>query len=329
MNSIISTPKSSVASSVIGFPVRTIKASLSPEGIDGLAGVLCGLQDLGGVVAVQIDAADIGLREDFQLGGEVVLKVGMLDGGDMVGADVQEAGGGEAGAQGAVVLQGLARHLHGQIVHPGGHGIAEVALQIQRLRSGEVGLKSLHTVIGVDGGDHTALGLLFSLLIGVQNILKVISGGRFTLSTGNADDIQGLGGVVIAQIGQGSDGAAHIADQNTGQIHLGIGGQRDVGHGPLVLRHGEKLGFEMGALTDEEGAGNHAAGVVGDKRDLLRPVQSLGQGSDEVVLLQQDEVVVECMFHGNTSKDYLMKMSRRGRRQASTLRSARTAMASV
>lgn len=92
---------------------------------------LGGGQHPAGVFAVQIDAPHLRLGEDPQLGGEVVLKVGVLDGGDVVQADVQEAGGGEAGAQGAVVLQRLAGHLHGEVGDAGRHRVGKVPLEIQ------------------------------------------------------------------------------------------------------------------------------------------------------------------------------------------------------
>lgn len=66
-----------------------------------------GGQHPAGVFAVQIDAPHPPPRRSAAWR-EVVLKVGVLD-GEMVQADVQEAGG-EAGAQGAVVLQRLAGH---------------------------------------------------------------------------------------------------------------------------------------------------------------------------------------------------------------------------
>ena len=243
------------------------------EGVDRLAAGPGGLQHPVGVVAVQIDAADPGLGENAELGGEVVLKVRVLDGRNVVLADVQKAGGGEVGAQGAVVLQSLAGHLHGQVLHPRGNSVGEVALEVQRLGGGEVGLELLHPVVGVDGGDHAGGGLPLPFHVLVQNILQVVGGGGLALGAGDADDLQLSRGVVIEQVGQRSDGQAHVRHQNAGQVHLGIGGQADIGHGAFVLGHLQKLSLEVGALAEKQGAGDHLPGVVGHQSHRGRPVQ--------------------------------------------------------
>ena len=98
------------------------------EGDDPGAGLPGGLQDPVGVVGVQVDAGGGGLAEDPELGGEVVLKVRVLDGGDVVQADVQEDGGGELHVHHPVILQGLAGDLHGEVAHFALHSVGEVAL---------------------------------------------------------------------------------------------------------------------------------------------------------------------------------------------------------
>ena len=142
------------------------------------------------MVAVQIDAVDGPLAEDPKLGGEVVLKVGVLDGGDVVVADVEKGGGGEIGAQGAVVLQGLAGHLHGQVLQSGLHRVGEVALEVQGVRRGDVGLKAVHPVVGVDGGDQAGLRLALLRHVLVQNVLQIVGGGGLALGPRQADDLQ-------------------------------------------------------------------------------------------------------------------------------------------
>ena len=189
------------------------------------------------MVAVQIHAGDAGLGENFQLGGEIVLKVRVLDGGDVVGADVQKAGSGKVGTQGAVILQRLAGHLHGHIAQAVVPGVGKVPLKLQGLRGGEVGLELLCAVIGVDGGDDARGGAALPRQILVQNILQVIGGGRFALGPGDANDVQITGGVAVVQVGQGGDGLPHVRHLDTGQVHLGIGLQADIGHGSLVPGH--------------------------------------------------------------------------------------------
>ena len=141
------------------------------EGDHRLPGGLGGGEHLGGVVAVQVDAVHLGLAENFQLGGEVVLEVRVLDGGDVVVADVEKTGGGKFRTQGAVVLQRLAGHLHGQVLQPRLCGVGQVPLEVQGLRSGQVGLKALRPVVGVDGGDDPRLPLALAGAVRVQHRL--------------------------------------------------------------------------------------------------------------------------------------------------------------
>ena len=219
------------------------------------------------MVAVQIDAGHISLVENFQLGGEIVLKIGMLYGRNVVAADVEETGGGEVGIQGAVILQRLAEHLHGDEGNPRRDGVGKMAVQFQRFGGGQMGLKAIHAVVGVDGGDHAALTLVLLLEVLVQNVLEVVGGGGFSLGTGDADHIQLLGRLVVVQVGQPRQTQAHILHQNTGKIHLGIGRFRDIGNGTLFLGLSQIVSLEVRTLTVKQGAGNNFPGIVGNQID--------------------------------------------------------------
>ena len=123
------------------------------------------------MVGVQVHAGGGRLRKDPQLGGEIVLKVGVLNGRDVVGADVQEDGGGELHVEHPVVLQGLAGDLHGQVAHVSGHAVGKVPLQVQGLGGGQVGLEPLHAVVGLDAADDPAGLLLLGGQILIEDIL--------------------------------------------------------------------------------------------------------------------------------------------------------------
>ena len=264
------------------------------EGNQTLSRLPGGGQHPFGVVAVQVDAVDRPLSEDAQLRGEIVLKVGVLDGGDVVIADVEEAGGGEVGAQRAVVFQGLAGHLHGQVLQPGLDRMAEVALEVQGVGGGDVGLEPLHPVVGVDGGDDAALRPTRLRHISVQDGFQIVGGGGFALGTRQADDLQLPRGVVKEQVGQGGDGAAHVAHLETGQRNLRVGGLAHIGGGSPVPGHCQELRLEVGSLTEEQGAGDHLPGVVGHQLYRGGPVQLLRDRSgQQTPLLQQSDIVVE------------------------------------
>jgi hypothetical protein len=133
----------------------------------------------------------------------------VLDGGDVVVADVQEHGGGELHAHHPVILQGLGGDLHGQVVQPRRGGVGQMALQVQGLGGGEVRLEAFYPVVGVNGADDPALGPRFARLILVKNILQVIRGGTFPFCTGDAHHMELAGGVVVVEIGQQAMAAAH------------------------------------------------------------------------------------------------------------------------
>ena len=105
-----------------------------------------------------------------------------------------------------MVLQGLAGHLHGQVLQPRLCGVGQVPLEVQGLRGGQVGLKALHPVVGVDGGDDPRLPLALAGAIHVQHRLQVVGGRGLALGAGEADYLQLARGVVIAQIGHKGHG---------------------------------------------------------------------------------------------------------------------------
>ncbi|CCY27433.1 unknown [Firmicutes bacterium CAG:114] len=129
------------------------------------------LQHPVGVVAVQVHAGRGGLGKNPQLGGKIVLEIRVLNGRDVVHADVQEDRGGKLHVFHPVILQRLAGDLHGEVPHAGGHPVGKVALQVQGLWGGQVGLKLLHPVIGLNGGDHPAGGLALGGQVLVKDIL--------------------------------------------------------------------------------------------------------------------------------------------------------------
>ena len=68
-----------------------------------------------GVFGVGIDAAKTAGIENFKLGGEIIFKVGVLDGADVVAADVQKCADVERDAAHAAVFERLGRSLHHKV----------------------------------------------------------------------------------------------------------------------------------------------------------------------------------------------------------------------
>ena len=171
------------------------------EGEDPGAVLPSGVEDPGHLVGVQVHHRQVGVGEDLQLGGEVVLKIRVLNGGDVVVADIEKDGGGEIHAVHAVVLQGLAGDLHGEVLQAGGHGVGKMALQVQGLRRGEVGFEPLHAVKGVDGGDDAAGPLLPGGEVLVKDIFEVVRGGGLALGAGDPHHAELAAGMVVVEVG--------------------------------------------------------------------------------------------------------------------------------
>ena len=264
------------------------------EGEHGPACLPGGLQDPVGVITVQIDAVHPGLGEDLQLGGEVVLKIRVLHRGDVVIANVEEAGGGKAGTQGTVIFQSLAGHLHGEVLQPRVGGVGQVALEVQRLWGGEMGLEALHPVIGVDRGDDTSLPSPLPAPPGIQNGFQVVGGGRLPFGPREANHLQPPRGMAVAQVGQQGHGPAQIGEPQAGEGTVRIECLAGVEEGPPFPGGLQIFLPKMGALTEKQGPRDHVPGVAGDQGHRGAPVQAVRDGvSQKVLLLQQGQICAQ------------------------------------
>ena len=244
------------------------------------------------VVAVQVDAGVFGLLENQQLGVEVVLQIGVLHRGDVILPDVEEHRAGQLHPDHPAVLQRLAGHLHGQVVRPGGHGVEQVLLEIQRLRRGQLGGFALHPVVGDDGGQQGALPVVLPGQPGVHDGLEVVGRGGLALGAGDAGDLQRPGGVAEGPVGQQAHGLPDVGDLDAGQGHLRVGRLADVGKGPLPHGVPQVLGLELGPLADKQGVGDHHLGVAGHQRHRAGGVGGQGGIVRHQLVAEQQLIVV-------------------------------------
>ena len=153
------------------------------------------------MVTVQIDAGGTGLPEDEEFGGKIVRPIGVLHRGDVVLADVEEHRAGQIHPDDPAVFEGLAGELHGHILAPGGHRVEEVPLEIQRLRSGELGGTALQPIVGDDGGEDGTLPQALTGSPSVHNGFDIVGRGGLALGTGNPGDGKAAGGMAVGVIG--------------------------------------------------------------------------------------------------------------------------------
>lgn len=210
------------------------------------------------MVGAKVDDRSSALLEQAQLGAEVILEIRMLDTGDVVAADVQEAADVEAQPQDPFVLERLAGHLHHHLAPAGIDRVAQMAPQIGRLGCGVVALVAHHTVIRLDGTQNRRLDPC-----GEQYGAKHVGYRRFALGARDADDLEVAIGVLVQHRRQQRHGAPHIIDRDDrrarsnrhqlGRRHQTIADtlaqvrSGTAGNGAL-----EKTRFESGAFAHEQ-----------------------------------------------------------------------------
>ena len=125
---------------------------------DEVAAILGVLDDAVCILGVGIDAAEAAGIENFKLGGEIIFKVGVLDGADVVAADVQKCADVKRDAAHAAVFERLGRGFHHKVGNAGLVSVFKVLVELEHLGRGDVGLLGALAVVVVDRGENGALG---------------------------------------------------------------------------------------------------------------------------------------------------------------------------
>ena len=229
-------------------------------------------QDAVGVVGVEVDHRAAALLEDLQLGGEVILEVLVLDGADVVEADVQKAPDGEVDAVGAVVLERLARDLHHKAAEARVSGVGQVAPQVGALGSRVARRAVLNAVVGLDGADDAAAAGPARM---VEDRSEHVGAGRLALGAGDADD----GQVAVGASRGGGGGDGHGTSQlacghgEGGKARFGASELAElvrssqVGDGAGLACRGQKRRPKRRALAHKEVACADSARVACGARD--------------------------------------------------------------
>ena len=126
------------------------------------------------VVHVQVHHGAVALGEQLELARKVVFERGVLDGRDVVLADVGESAHGELHAVGAVVLERLARGLHDHVLAAADHRVAQAALQLEGLGRGELGDAALHAVVEVDAREQRAFRAAGHARVQVEHAFEIV-----------------------------------------------------------------------------------------------------------------------------------------------------------
>ena len=160
-----------------------------------------------GMCACRAENQGTAILHNLTFAVEVILECRMLDGADMVRADIEECGDVESNSENTINFVGLRRNLHNQVFHAVISGFAHHTERIHGLRGGQIGLDIGMSVKAIiDGGEQCA----FAAGAAVEHGLGEVGGSGFSLGSGNADDFQLVLRVPIECRGQQTHGFARV-----------------------------------------------------------------------------------------------------------------------
>ena len=191
----------------------------------------------------------------------------MLDGRDVVLADVDETSDGEVDPKGAVILKSLARRLHHQLACAHGGGVGDMALELEGLRGGELrGSAGDAVVENVGGEDGSGMGAECAGS-SVKHALEIESAGRLALGACEGARLNAARGVVVEHDGQDAHGAAHVVHEHARHLDAIERLLGKIAECPRRKRLLQVLALERAALAHKERAGHNLARVGRDEID--------------------------------------------------------------
>ena len=252
---------------------------------------------LRGVVGVGVDAADAAAVEELQLRGVVIREIRVLDGTDVVGADVQERAHVKGHTAHAPDLERLRGDLHHQILHTVIGRLAHHAEGVHRFGGGQIGcvLKMLielqhlgrrdvrllgdDAVIIVDGGENGAWRLALAREPVIEDGADVVGGRALALGARDADARELVGHMIVEELAEYNHRIADVAHKQLRRVH-GVGLFGDIGDRALRDCRREVLRFEVRALAEKQRGAVQAARVVAQTVDdgILRSERQRGCG---------------------------------------------------
>ena len=140
-----------------------------------------------GVCACRAENQGTAILYDLPFAVKVILECRMLDGADMVRADIEECGDVKSKSENAIDFVRLRRNLHNQVFHAVISGFAHHTERIHGLRGGQIGLDIGMSVKAIIHGREQSA---FAAGAAVEHSLSEIGGSGFSLGSGNADDFQ-------------------------------------------------------------------------------------------------------------------------------------------
>ena len=227
--------------------------------------------------------------QQLELALQILLHGGVLLGGDVVLAEIQEHADVEVLAIDPLHLIRLAGYLGGHIRQAVIPGLGKQPLQVQGLRRGQMGVHVRASAVA-SGGGAEAHGPARQ---GVGDGLDHIGGGGFPLGAGDADKGQAVGGVVVKPPGRQALGLADVGDPDAGDVHPGKVRLRQGADGSLPPGHGQILRLEAVALADKQVAVPGPAGIVADTGDGRVP----GRRGRQQIILPEQVLQIAGLFH--------------------------------
>ena len=226
-----------------------------------------------GHIHVEIHHGHAAALEQQQLALEIIFERGMLDGRDVVLAEIRERAHGKVHPEGATELDGLTRRLHDHVLAAHAGGVGEPPLELEGLGRGEQRVAALDAVIVLDSRQQGRNGTPHLACMLGQNRAQVICARGLALGAREGAHLHPAGRMVVCGIGEQPERRADIVHQHARNLmpHLAVDLVIDLGH--IGNRTGSErlqqvLAPERSALAHEQRPRHHAPGIIGRICDL-------------------------------------------------------------
>ena len=193
------------------------------------------LEHLVHVVHIQIDHSRTALLEDLELGGKVILERWVLDGRNMVLADIGKRPHCKVDAIGALILECLARCLHDHVLAATYNRIRKPTLELKGFGCRELGDARFDAIVKLDARKQSRCMATRKARMRVKHALEIVSACGLALGTREGTHPNLSAGMVVGHVCQAAQRTADIADDDAGNIDpvIDFG---NVGNGPRLNR---------------------------------------------------------------------------------------------
>ena len=176
------------------------------------------LEHLVHVIHIQIHHSRAALLEYLELGGKVVLERWMLDGRNMVLANVGKRPHCKVDAIGTLILECLARCLHDHVLATTQNSVRETTLKLEGFGRRELGNARFDAIVKLDTRKQGRCMATRKARMRVEHALEIVSARGLAFGTRESTHPNLSAGMVVGHVCQAAQRTADIADDDAGNI---------------------------------------------------------------------------------------------------------------